>query len=97
MIVVRTVFRLKFGKMKEAKALMKDMNEANKKNGLTDFRLLTDVTGPSYTFVFESNHKSLSDFEQNLSKTMSSAEWQTQYAKFVPLVDSSYREIFTVV
>ena len=56
MIVIRNVFRLKFGKAREAVALMKD-GLAIQKRAVTgvDFstRMLTDVTGPFYTLVLE--------------------------------------------
>jgi hypothetical protein len=50
MIVIRNVFRLKFGKAREAVALFKEGIAIQKRVGAgLDFstRLLTDVTGPS--------------------------------------------------
>ena len=96
MIVVRNVFRLKFGKAKYAKTIMSDIMEINKKLGVT-FRVLTDITGVSYTLVLETNHESLSDFENQLKSVFASKEYQESYQKFIPLVDSAYREIMTVV
>ena len=56
MIVIRNVFRLKFGKAREAVALFKEAL-AIQKRALTgeDFtaRMLTDVTGQNYTLVLE--------------------------------------------
>ena len=56
MIVVRNVFQLKFGKAKEAVALLKE-GLAIQKKALADVdlstRLLTDVTGPNYRLVLE--------------------------------------------
>ena len=56
MVVVRNVFQLKFGKAKEAVALMKE-GLAIQKRAMTDVefstRVLTDVTGPFYTLVLE--------------------------------------------
>ena len=85
MIIVRDVFRLKFGKAREAKALI----EESKK--------LPDLVGPSYTLVLETNFPSLAVFEQEMGKSMSHQEWKSWYEKFQVLVDSSYREIFTLV
>ena len=66
MIVVRNVFRLKFGKTREAIALLKE-GVAIQKKALAgmDFstRLLTDVTGPFYTVVLELTVPSLATFE----------------------------------
>lgn len=95
MIQVRDVFRLKFGmarevkaSMKEAKTLMGDMGNS---------RMLFDLVGPSYTMVMESTYKNLAEFE-SAHANMRSKEWQDWYhKKFVPLIDSGYREIFTVL
>ena len=54
MIVIRNVFRLKFGKAREAVALMKENRAIEKRvmSGLEySSRVLTDVTGPFYTLV----------------------------------------------
>lgn len=97
MIVVRNAFRLKFGKAKEAKALWKDGVGLLKKAGGTNHRLLTDATGPFYTLVLESTYKNLADFEAVMTSAMGGPEFEAWYQKFVPLVDSGSREIFTVV
>ena len=56
MIVIRNVFRLKFGQAREAVAVAKE-GLAIQKRVLTGVehssRLLTDVTGPFYTLVLE--------------------------------------------
>jgi hypothetical protein len=96
MIVVRNVFRLKFGKAKDAKIILSDIMEINKKLGVT-FRVLTDITGVSYTLVLETTHESLSDFENQLKSVFASKDYQESYQKFIPLVDSACREIFTVI
>ena len=47
MIVIRNVFRLKFGKAREAVAVMKDGVAIHKRIAPdVSIRLLTDVTGP---------------------------------------------------
>ena len=56
MIVIRNVFRLKFGKAREAVALFKEGLAIQKRVGAgLEFstRLLTDVSGPFYTVVLE--------------------------------------------
>jgi len=99
MIVVRNVFKIRFGKAKEATqawkeilTLAKRLNFPSKSN-----RLLTDLVGDFYTVVFESEFASLSDFENGAKSVMSNPEWQTAYAKIVAITDSGYREIFNVV
>ena len=100
MIVIRNVFQLKFGKAKEAVALVKE-GVAIQKKAITgiDFstRLLTDVTGPFYTLVLELTVPSLGDFEKFAPRVFGDKEWQANYQKLSALVDSGYREIFSVV
>ena len=100
MVVVRNVFQLKFGKAKEAVALMKE-GLAIQKRVITDVdfstRVLTDVTGPFYTLVLELSVPSLSTFETYAPKLFGNKEWQAYYQKMGELVESGYREIFTVV
>jgi hypothetical protein len=98
MIVVRNVFRLRFGKAKEALALMNESLAIQKRLG-SEFssRVLTDVTGPFYTLVLEITAPNLSAFEAATSRLFADKEWQGNYQKVVPLVESGYREVFTVV
>jgi hypothetical protein len=100
MILVREVFRLKFGKAKEARALMKEGLRIAAKAGLTPQRQLVDLTGRFYTLVLESTHESLAAWEKSMGDTGDervAKEWGAWYEKFKPLVDSGHREIFTVV
>ena len=100
MIVIRNVFRLKFGKAKEGVALLKE-GLAIQKRVVTgvDFstRVLTDVTGPFYTLVLELTVPNMSTFESYAPKLFGDKEWQAHYQKLGALVESGYREIFTVV
>ena len=96
MILVRDVFRLKFGKAKEAQALLKEGLRIGKKAGFSLDRALMDVTGPFYTLVLESTHPSLAAWESASSDAMAAKEWGAWYERFKPLVDSGHREIFTV-
>jgi hypothetical protein len=98
MIIVRNVFRLKFGKAREAAALMKEAIAIQKRLGVdAGQRLLTDVTGPFYTLILELTVPKLAAAETTLSKVMSDKEFHANYEKFVPLVESGHREILNVV
>ena len=100
MIVVRNVFRLKFGKAREAVALVKDGIAIQKRVGAgLDFstRLLTDVTGPFYTMIWEVTVPNLAAFEAAAPQLMGDKDWQANYQRLGALVDSGYREIFSVV
>jgi hypothetical protein len=100
MIVVRNVFQLKYGKAREALALVKE-GLAIQKRAVTgvDFstRVLTDVTGPLYTLVLELTVLNLATFEAYAPRLFADKDWQTNFQKMVPLVESGYREIFTIV
>ena len=98
MIVVRNVFHLKFGKAREAVAIMKESLAIQKRAGLDlSTRLLTDVVGQYYTLVLEMTVPNLAALETTQPKMMSNKDWQASYQKFVPLVESGYREVFTIV
>ncbi len=97
MIVVRDVFRLKFGKAREAKALLKEGINLIESSGFKVDRILTDLTGEYYTLVLETVHKSLSDYERIDSGHSADGRWKNWHEKFVPLVESGRREIFRIV
>jgi hypothetical protein len=100
MIVVRNVFQLKFGKAREATALLKEGLEIQKKalSGVEfSTRVLTDVTGPFYTLVLELTVPSLGTFESYAPKLFADKDWQANYQKMSALVNSGYREVFSVV
>ena len=100
MIIVRNVFQLKFGKAKEAVALMKEAL-AIQKRALAGVdlstRVLTDVTGPFYTLVLELTAQNLAAFESYTPRLFGDKDWQANYQKMTPLVESGHREVFTIV
>ena len=64
MVVVRNVFQLKFGKAREAVAVMKEGVAIQKRLAPEGSpRLLTDVTGRHYTLVLEMTVPNLAAFE----------------------------------
>lgn len=100
MILVRDVFRLKFGKAKDAVAVWKEMLPILQKSGLgrRSTRVMTDLVGNYYTLVMENTFESLEEFEKGHKQTTPAEEWQKIYhTRFVPLVESGYREIFTIL
>jgi hypothetical protein len=98
MIVVRNVFRLKFGQAKPALEAWKEGAAVMKKLGFSSQnRMLTDLVGPSYTLVFENTFQSLTDFEAESKKIMGKPEWRAWYDKFIPHCEQGYREIFNVI
>ena len=97
MILVRDIFYLKFGKAKEAKTVLNEGRNMFDKLGFSRPKAMTDLTGHSYTLVMETEWKSLGDMESTLQKSFGDKDWQNWYQKFVPLVDSGSREIYTLL
>jgi hypothetical protein len=98
MVIIRNVFRLKFGKAKEAVPLLKESVAIQKRSGVEfSSRILTDLVGPFYTVVLEISVPNLAAFESQAPKVMGDKDFQANYQKLTPLVESGYREVFTVV
>jgi len=97
MILVRNVFQLKFGKAREAAVLIKESEALTKKHGGAPTRYLTDLTGPFYTLVMEITYGSLTDLEKEQKEVMGSKDFSDWYQRFIPLVESGHREMFTIV
>lgn len=97
MILERMVFHLKFGKAKDVKALLKESKAMMPPDMQKNMRHMFDLTGPSYTYVMESTHENLAAMEKMLTQEMpNSKEWDAWYQRFIPLVEKSHREIFTI-
>jgi hypothetical protein len=98
MILVRNVFRLRFGMAREAVALWQEGLELLERDGLVEnAQLMTDLTGPFYTLVAESTYDDLGAMERQLREESQLPEWRAVYQRFVPMADSGYREVFTLV
>jgi hypothetical protein len=99
MIVVRNVFRLKFGKAREAQQLMKENLDVMGRFGFRRdrSRVLTDVVGNFYTLVLENTFESLREWEDTAPRLMNEPAWREGYQKMLPLVESGYREVLQVV
>jgi hypothetical protein len=55
------------------------------------------LVGTFYTLVLELTVPNMGTLESNMPKVMGDKEWQANYQKFSVLVESGYREIFTIV
>ncbi|MCZ7556241.1 MAG: hypothetical protein M5R41_07560 [Bacteroidia bacterium] len=97
MILVRDIFRIRFGQMKGAlaslKAFSSDLTESGEEFPM---RVLTDVTGPYYTLVLESTFENLAAWESMSHSEMATAKWQEWYKNFLPFLEDGKREIFTI-
>src|SRR4029077_5377761 len=100
MIVVRVVFRLKFGQSKDATAHWREAAKALGESGygVVAVRLLTDMAGaPYYTLVLESTFNSVADWEKAHLAARDNATWKALYARIIPLTESGHREILSVI
>ena len=97
MILVRNIFEVKFGKMKDAMMLWKDADTLLKTVGHTPNRITTDLSGQFYTLVVESVYDSLTAYDKANAEMGRNGEWSKWYQKFVPLVESGRRELYTIV
>jgi hypothetical protein len=98
MLLIRDVFRLKYGHARPAIAAFKESKALMKKLGMPGpMRVLTDVVGPAYTMVLETQAPDLATFETQGKKVMQNEEFHAWYQTFIPHVESGYREIFTIV
>jgi hypothetical protein len=100
MIVVRDIFRLKFGQSKEAMSLWKEAAQLLRTSGYgaANVRLLTDLAGPAYySVVLESTFNSVSEWEKAHIAARDNAQWKAVYAKIIPLTEDGRREILSVV
>jgi hypothetical protein len=100
MILVRNVFRLKFGQAREAIAAWKEGLAIAERAGLggSRYRLLTDLAGPNfYTLVLEGTYASLSDFERSAQALMAHSEWRAWYPRVAAFSEGGHREILNIV
>ena len=86
MILVRDVFRLQFGKAREALTAFKAVGQVAQEMGYgrDSLRVMTDLVGPYYTLVLETTYASLAAYEQMSVKSMSNNDWRAAYQKFTP-------------
>jgi len=98
MIVVRNVFRLKFGMAREMRQLWTDWTKSSPPMGaMRGYRTLVDLTGESYSFILEVEFDDLASYEKGQQELFGDPAWRAFYSKVTPLVESGYREILTIV
>lgn len=94
-ILERMVFSLKFGQAREAIAIWKEiLNEARSRPEMPSIRLLSDITGPSYTLVMEMHYRNMMDFGPKMGRWLGDEKFQQLYARFVPLCERSERTLY---
>lgn len=94
MILVRNVFQAKYGKGDELVALFKELRE--KWGPDYSGRILTDVSGPFFTVVDETEVESLAEWERLRAEIFARPEFGDWFARMVPLVESGRRELYNI-
>lgn len=95
MIIVRGVFRAKYGKGDELVQLIKESN--NIWPNEPSHRLMTDLSGQFFTVVTEAEYESLSAWEADIQKYFNDERFAAWFERMVQLVESGSREFFYLV
>jgi hypothetical protein len=96
-VLVRDVFRLRFGKAREALALLQEASSPARGPGGEVGRVMTDLTGELHTVVLETEFEDLAALEAALARVSRDEAWRAWYGRFAPLVREGRREVFRVV
>jgi hypothetical protein len=94
MMIERNEFRIRFGKMKEAKAIWLEICQSLKSDKDIKIRMMTDLTGPSYTLVVESELKDFIHIGLQQEKWKSNNRIVELYQQFIPICESSERVLY---
>jgi hypothetical protein len=99
MLVVRQVFRAKYGRGDELVALFQEFNTRTREEGAAgpSFRILTDASGPFFTVVTEVEVESFAAWEGSFSASMARPWMGDWFGRMMPLVESGSREFYNLV
>ena len=101
MIVVRDVFRAKYGSGGDLEDLFKEMLPELEKAiggvGGGNTRLMEDLSGEFFTIVTEYTLPSLSAWEEAREKMFAIPNFGALFERMVPLVETGKREFWNVV
>jgi hypothetical protein len=105
-IVVRDIFQAKYGRGDELVKLFTDAKDqwarisggegGSGGGGQYAARILTDLSGPFFTVVTETEVESLGEWEQMLARSFSDPEFGAWFSRMPELVESGRREFFTI-
>ncbi len=100
MIVVRDIFQAKYGRGDELVQLFKEARgqwarlQGERASYAT--RILTDLSGPFFTVITETEVESLGEWEQLLARSFADPEFGQWFSRMPELVESGRREFFTI-
>lgn len=96
MIVVRDIFQAKYGKGGELVQLFKEAEQRWDPMHQYGRRILTDLSGPFFTVVTETEVESLEQYQHWLQESFTHPDFGAWFARMEPLVESGHREFYTV-
>lgn len=96
MVLQRMVFQAKYGKANELVALLKKGGELYTKHGLDKGRVLTDLTGPMFTVIWENTIESIGAVEKERSKLFSDPAFGPWFVQMLGVVEKGTREFYTI-
>jgi hypothetical protein len=96
MILVRNIFRCRFGKGGEVAGLIIDTKDQWGPVGRLPMRVLTDLSGPFDTVVTETVIESIDEYNRLLRERFADAEVARRLAPLGNLVELGWREYFTI-
>ena len=96
MILVRNIFRCKFGKAGQLARLIQETRGQWGPVGHLPTRVLTDLSGPFDTVVTETVIESIDEYNRLLRERFADAEVARRLAPMADLVESGWREYYTI-
>lgn len=94
MILVRGVSQARYGKSDELVQLIKEANETWPMG--RNRRILTDLSGPFFTVITETEFESLTEWEAERDKFFGDPRFSAWFERLVPLVESGRREFYNI-
>lgn len=94
MILVRDVFQAKYGRGDELIKLFQEIAQQMEMG--SGRRLLTDLSGPFFTIVTETEAESLDAYFNQMREGFSRPEFGALFGRMQELVESGRREFYTI-
>lgn len=94
MVVVRDVFQARYGHEGQLVELFKEARQKWPQGYGT--RILTDLSGPFFTVVVETEIESLAEWEKRRDSIFARPDFGQWFARMMPLVESGRREFYSL-
>jgi len=95
MILVRDVFQIKVGHMDQVLALLNDAAESMPENSRIS-RVLTDISGPHFTLVFESKAESVDAHREQMMASFQDPATAAAMGRMMEYIESGHRTYYTI-